>query len=506
MNSVFKYSFLLVITILAVQVHCHSQGSVEVKNVTVINEDNDVRIEWAFKDTANIEMGIYTDTLFPPCYSYTQEPFYNIKDTSDKSYTHENVTFDRVRSYIITQTGNPTGNMEVLSSKFNTTYTTLHFDTCNTIMNISWSRYFENTNPTCTEDLNDTIKIARYHLWKKVGENSDYQKIETTQDTSYRDDKVEYNQTYSYYVEAVLAKDTSIKSASNRVSMETRMPYDPNYINTDEFEVDNSSINLQYTIAENSEIDRFTLLRGNSHEGPFDTLETTNIDEYTYEYQDRNVNPGRNVYYYNLAAVNQCNNLTTHSDTVNNIVLNVKENNLVNELKWTPVMSGKVKRYEIYRKIGSNPYSFRGTTQNLTFFDNEISAFMGRDVSGTFCYYVRAILEGYGNNESVSVSNKTCVYIKPRIFIPNTIIPNAKNLENQKFRPRLSFLPQEYLLIIYNRSGNKVFQTNDPEKPWNGTIQGNEKASSGTYIYYLEYQNPDDKKVKKRGQITVIYR
>jgi gliding motility-associated-like protein len=93
------------------------------------------------------------------------------------------------------------------------------------------------------------------------------------------------------------------------------------------------------------------------------------------------------------------------------------------------------------------------------------------------------------------------------VFIPNAFIPNDNSNErNRRFRPELTFIPRDYLLIIYNRRGKKIFESHNYDNPWKGQMKGGKKAPAGTYIYYLEVKNPGQPLIHKKGQVTLIYR
>ncbi|MDP4630506.1 MAG: CotH kinase family protein [Flavobacteriales bacterium] len=58
-------------------------------------------------------------------------------------------------------------------------------------------------------------------------------------------------------------------------------------------------------------------------------------------------------------------------------------------------------------------------------------------------------------------------------YVPNTFSPNDDNL-NEVFIPVLNaYDPSDYYFGIYDRWGIMIFETNDPEKGWNGTFDGN---------------------------------
>jgi gliding motility-associated-like protein len=81
------------------------------------------------------------------------------------------------------------------------------------------------------------------------------------------------------------------------------------------------------------------------------------------------------------------------------------------------------------------------------------------------------------------------VYIKPvvKIWIPNAFSPQGGDILNNTFRPlgTLSGIT-DYNMVIFNRWGEKLYETTELEKPWDGTIQnGNTLCQTGVYMYMI---------------------
>jgi gliding motility-associated-like protein len=121
------------------------------------------------------------------------------------------------------------------------------------------------------------------------------------------------------------------------------------------------------------------------------------------------------------------------------------------------------------------------------------------------CYYVTAI-DSY-MNESLP-SNQICVDNCPFYELPNIFTPNGDNM-NDLFVPLDGSKYVGYINIrIYNRWGQIVFQTTNPEILWDGKdYESGEDCLEGTYYYvcdvyemYLEGQKVSTKK----GTITLI--
>jgi gliding motility-associated-like protein len=102
-------------------------------------------------------------------------------------------------------------------------------------------------------------------------------------------------------------------------------------------------------------------------------------------------------------------------------------------------------------------------------------------------------------HDSVRVKEKDCPCI---VFVPNAFSPNGDG-RNEMFdvNVRCPFL-NGYLLMVYNRYGQKIFESLRPEKGWNGWYNGN-PADPGTYFYYLKYKD-GQKETRKKGDLILI--
>lgn len=78
-------------------------------------------------------------------------------------------------------------------------------------------------------------------------------------------------------------------------------------------------------------------------------------------------------------------------------------------------------------------------------------------------------------------------YYIPGLWMPNSFTPNNDGL-NDILKPitnRTTLAP--YLLQIYNRWGQLIFESSEPDKGWDGKFNGN-SCETGTYLYILQYR------------------
>lgn len=88
------------------------------------------------------------------------------------------------------------------------------------------------------------------------------------------------------------------------------------------------------------------------------------------------------------------------------------------------------------------------------------------------------------------------------VFIPNTFSPNGDE-DNQRWKPSSICVFNRYELSVYNRWGELIFRTNDPNDSWDGTFKG-KNVETGVYIYTLYYTTEDEWEDQLKGHINVI--
>ena len=167
-----------------------------------------------------------------------------------------------------------------------------------------------------------------------------------------------------------------------------------------------------------------------------------------------------------------------------------------NFLRWTNpnnYCADDVMMYTIYYKpYDSEDYDFEAI---LTINNPNDTTYLFSDIySVAGCYAVTASdsinTDPDGNqfrNES-EFSNIVCVENCPSYQLPNVFSPNGDNV-NDLFIPILSRSIASIKLVVYNRWGTIVFETDDPEIMWDGKdYNSNRDLSEGVYFYTVTYE------------------
>jgi gliding motility-associated-like protein len=88
------------------------------------------------------------------------------------------------------------------------------------------------------------------------------------------------------------------------------------------------------------------------------------------------------------------------------------------------------------------------------------------------------------------------------LFMPNAFTPNSDG-NNDLIRPVFSNSMGDVSFIVFNRFGQKVFESVGPTKGWDGRIGGAQQPS-GSYAYIIRYQNALGAQVVKKGTFMLI--
>ena len=89
----------------------------------------------------------------------------------------------------------------------------------------------------------------------------------------------------------------------------------------------------------------------------------------------------------------------------------------------------------------------------------------------------------------------------PFVFIPNSFTPNGDGVNDILF-VRSDILIECYF-VIYNRWGEKIFETHDQTIGWDGTFKKKE-CQKGTYDYYFKGRCKDGDELELKGNVTLL--
>jgi len=102
--------------------------------------------------------------------------------------------------------------------------------------------------------------------------------------------------------------------------------------------------------------------------------------------------------------------------------------------------------------------------------------------------------------DSIRLSGKTCVN---GLFVPNAFTPNGDG-RNDIFRPLLVGNIVWFRFTVYNRWGQKVFETHTAGQGWDGRV-GGVAAPDGAFVWYCQYQLEGQPETVRKGTVLLLH-
>lgn len=117
---------------------------------------------------------------------------------------------------------------------------------------------------------------------------------------------------------------------------------------------------------------------------------------------------------------------------------------------------------------------------------------------GTYIVEVQSFCTTFIDSIEIKTVNCFCT-----AFISNAFSPNGDNL-NDDFGTVIDCSLNSYNLTIYNRWGEKIFESTDVDKRWDGFYLG-KKVQQGSYFFTLNYSTEFKTAEYESGTVTVLY-
>lgn len=392
----------------------------------------------------------------------------------------------------------------------NTIYLTTEVDVCEETVELLWNPY---------DDFNSGVDVT-YQVW--VGEaGAKPTLIATTKDTRFLHENPRTDAKLRYYVRAIENDGAGpFTTSSNVVEVETQFLRPPSFSYLRNVSVvAPNEIQTQLYIDIDSDVAEYRVKR--SHDTIIDNFVTVGTIRLPSRkvpadsisgYIDETVNTELNNYYYLFEALDSCGRSLDTSNIVSSMRLLVTANSTsrINTLTWNNFTGweGDVFGYRIYRGqdgtfdpdpvITVFPQQGQGTV-----YRDDVSE-LTENAEGNFCYYVEAIEDEPTFprlNPAISKSNTVCVNQLPQVYIPNAFSPDGSN---PVFKPIFVYTDMsDYEMIIFNRHGEIVYETDNINGGWNGRI-GGKQAQDGVYVYQIKYRAITGQKFLKRGTLTLL--
>lgn len=379
-----------------------------------------------------------------------------------------------------------------LDDAHNTIFLETQYNACELEVNLKWNKYKNWQN-----------EVVNYKIWSSVNGGT-FQLIGLTAntDTSFKHSGVTPQANICYYIQAI-ENVTNKTSGSNKVCFITDFSDSPAFSYIRYASVTGpTSVKIAAYVDVSANVSKYVIERRIF--GAFSTIDQvlpSQLNGDLLEYIDNDVNTNENSYTYRFKTINNCNKESGISNEAKTILLKIENNNdaMINTLTWSDYKTwgGGVESYNIYRGIDGIYSKIDNVSSTINFYQDNVAEFYSSN--GEFCYYIQAV-EDLGNVHAfkeVSSSNQKCVEQKPFMYVPNAFTPGGSN---PVFKPVFSYVePSSYHFIIFNRWGEKFFETTDTQVGWDGGA-----APTGVYIYQIKYGSAFGQSYTKTGNVTLL--
>ena len=390
----------------------------------------------------------------------------------------------------------------ITSTNINKPHTTIYltdvqYDPCQMANSLQWNEY-----------INFEPPLEGYQVY--VSENNGPFSVLATVppgQTTYTHSGLQPNTNYEYFVRAF--NQGGLKtSTSCRKQVTTYNSPIPSFMYTRFVTVENNAhVNIVFYTDTLAHVQFYRILRSTSPDGPFTQVGTVNGQGSEFvAWSDQTAAVTMESYYYQVGFVDSCGTESVIANTARTIYLQCDAlPDRTNHLAWNAYESwyGRVLGYRIYRRLDNSALTELADVDSLTFtYMDDVSNLAGTVSKIT---YVVEAYEGFSDPlgfREQSYSNEVLSEQEPKVYLPNVIMPRGIN---NQLKPVIVFVGSEgYDFVIYDRWGQQIFRTSNPDDAWNGTYNGN-YVPEGVYVYLLKFRNALNQIRQIKGNVAVIY-
>ena len=318
-----------------------------------------------------------------------------------------------------------------------------------------------------------------------------------------------YGNLYEYFIRA--HHSTNATSVSDVEALNFTYPGAPAYISLRRASVRDSGgvdIIVDLDPAVNI-IHTYMLERSQGVDGTFYPLtEQEGAGAMTLTWTDSWAKTNELVYRYRVVAENPCGDSVQVSNVAQTVLLNGTSDNalLRNTLAWSKYAEfpGNVVRYELFRRPQRDGVFSLLTELPGSVFSHEDDVSMSLALPGDFCYRIRAIdsAPGPSGAQNYALSNTFCLTQEPVIWVPNSFMTGGFN---DVFLPVVSFADSAaFEMEIFNRWGQTLFSSTDPDQGWDGRLASGDFAPEGSYGYFIRVQDGAGRKFDETGLVYLL--
>lgn len=374
---------------------------------------------------------------------------------------------------------------------------TKNYNVCELSVELNWNEYINWTNGVQQYEIYYTTDNVNWSLMAAVNNTT----------TNFYYDQMIQELNYRIFIKAI--ESNGAFSFSNVVELYTRQPPVPQFSYLSSVNVVNDYIEINYFADQSVDVMGYNLFRSDDNGISFSLIEQDNTLSYPILFIDEQVEVNQQNYLYKVSVIDSCLRDVAVSNIGSSIYLQeLPSEILVNSFNWTPYINWEegVEYYEIQTKNNlNNVFQNLSIVDSSTFsYSEDAENYIGTLSNGLFCYQIigHENQNSYGFKSS-SISNEICISNDPKVYVPNALVISGLN---NYWKPVLNLIDfDNYNVQIYNRLSQLVFESNDYNQSWDGTVLNtNSIAPLGVYLYIIEFQNGRGDFIRRQGHITLV--
>ncbi|MBL7811125.1 MAG: gliding motility-associated C-terminal domain-containing protein [Bacteroidetes bacterium] len=222
-------------------------------------------------------------------------------------------------------------------------------------------------------------------------------------------------------------------------------------------------------------------------------------------YRDSSFDVDAESYCYSLIVTDQCGHISKHSNPGCNVVIKGTATGRPwywFDFTWQNYVGWQngVLNWFMERQYAQKPFTFLKNTGTDTWARDDK---LDYDWGG-YWYRVTAIedQQGVGRSPYQSQSNWIYLYQPPELWVPSGITINGDKLND--VWGTVPVFVRNYHMRVYNRWGQKVWETTDKKQQWDGNVNGTQ-PEDGVFAWYVEFDGWDDKHYRMTGTVTLLH-
>lgn len=311
---------------------------------------------------------------------------------------------------------------------------------------------------------------------------------------------------YKYFIRAMGASLSSSSSSCQKITTYAGTLLPDSIVITQATVVNEAHVKVNFLLYPDNIIKNLQLERADSREGPYSVVNSIVSSGFIledYYIYDSTASVNSKSYYYRLAYKDGCSELPIYSvDTVRTILLQCKETEAGSHIEWNAweQFNMGISDYTIFRTIGVTTSILSNVSPSQLDFNDDLA---GVDVLQEVCYSVKAN-ENPGNPQvdgAFSQSNTCCLKRSPKVLLPNAFRPEGEN--NILLPVCTNVDAYAFSMAIYNKWGEKVFETTNKDLGWTGRAHGS-AAPMGVYFYLVKYRSLTGENFEKKGHVILL--